>query len=311
MPGATVARRRDEPAGHHEADRLRIRVGDRLRFGKPALGDDRDPIADLEQLVQLLGDDEHRDALIAQVQQRLPDLRAAPASTPTSAARRSALRLLPDLAADDVLLQVAAGGCAQPPAAAGLDAERCDRRARSRRRRRAARNRCATMPPCVRREQRILRERHVGHRAATEPILGHEGEAELATRAASSVPTGVPSMRIASASPRAARRTARRAAPAGRCPIRRRRRRSRQRARAAKSLSAVPNGSSAGSVSPSTTRRSSPGRAARWRGCGRSPPIIIRASDARSPAGDRRYRSRAAAQRWRAGRARGSRRACG
>ena len=42
---------------------------------------------------------------------------------------------------------------------------------------------------------------------------------------------------------------------------------------------AVPNGSSAGSVRSRTTSASAPVRAARCCGCGRSPPIIIRASD--------------------------------
>ena len=82
--------------------------------GQPSLRDHREPVADLEQLVELLGDDEHRDAAVAQVEQRLADLRrGADVDAPRRLRGDHHLRRLPDLAADDELLQVAAGQAAR------------------------------------------------------------------------------------------------------------------------------------------------------------------------------------------------------
>src|SRR5512144_1655534 len=59
----------DERARHQHADLLRVGAGDGTRVGQPTLRDHRESIADLEQLVELFRNDEHRDAGIAQVEQ--------------------------------------------------------------------------------------------------------------------------------------------------------------------------------------------------------------------------------------------------
>ncbi len=85
-----------------------------LGSDEPALRDHREAVADLEQLVQLLRHDEHRDAVVAQVEQRLADLRGgADVHAPGRLRGDHHLRLLADLAADDELLQVAAGEAAR------------------------------------------------------------------------------------------------------------------------------------------------------------------------------------------------------
>ena len=56
VPGAM-----NEPR-HQHADLLGVGFARRARFGEAALRDHGEAVADLEQLVELLGDDEHRDA---------------------------------------------------------------------------------------------------------------------------------------------------------------------------------------------------------------------------------------------------------
>ena len=111
------------------------------------------------------------------------------------------------------------------------------------------------------REQRVLRQRQRGHRAAAEPLLGHEVQARACAgarrvRATMSLPNSADRCRLARAGPRP---TARPSAPAGRCPTRRRRRRSRRRApRSAMSCRSVPNWSCLASVRPCTCSTTAP-----------------------------------------------------
>src|SRR5262249_36560289 len=66
--------------------------------------------AELEQLVELFRDDQHGDAFVAQIDQRLPDLRRGADVQPGGRLRCDHYaRSLQNLATDDVLLQVAAG----------------------------------------------------------------------------------------------------------------------------------------------------------------------------------------------------------
>src|SRR5450755_4643623 len=97
-------------AAHPLADRLDRRLR-RLHARRDAtLGDDDEPVADLEQLLELLADDEHGAAVVAQRQQFAADLRRrADIDAPGRLRDDEQLRVGVDLAADDELLQVAAG----------------------------------------------------------------------------------------------------------------------------------------------------------------------------------------------------------
>src|SRR5664280_2895166 len=96
-------------AAHPLADHLGRGVARLHARRDPALGDDDKPVADLEQLVELLADDEHGAAVVAQRQQLAPDLRRGPdVDAPGRLRADQQLRVGIDLAADDELLQVAA-----------------------------------------------------------------------------------------------------------------------------------------------------------------------------------------------------------
>ena len=169
---------------------------------------------------------------------------------------------------------------------AALHVERGDRRARRTRapRRVRMKPRC-TMPCAMRGQQRVLGERHLGHGAAAEPLLGHEGEAERAA------------LRRRRAGPPAL--------PHERAPRRRRRAVRSPDSAASSSFWPLPETPAMPTISPARTvrrivaratcrtdrparsdervarrARRRPACASRWRGCGRSPPIIMRASDA-------------------------------
>src|SRR6516165_6527621 len=62
-------------ATHPHADLLDVGLADRLRRRQPTLRDHREPVAHLEQFVELLRQHEDRDALVAQVDDLLPDER--------------------------------------------------------------------------------------------------------------------------------------------------------------------------------------------------------------------------------------------
>src|SRR5207253_10161411 len=62
-------------AAHPYADFLDGRVADGLRGRQAALGDDGEPVAHLEELVELLGYDENGRAVVAEIDDLLPDER--------------------------------------------------------------------------------------------------------------------------------------------------------------------------------------------------------------------------------------------
>ena len=180
--GDAPRRRVNERPGHQQADLLGVGFVHRLGVGQPALRDHREPVADLEELVQFLRHDEHRDAVVAQVEQRLPDLRGrADVHAPRGLRGDHELRLLADLAAHDVLLQIAAGQAARDGVgAARLHAVRADRLDRVRAHDVGAHEPARDHAFAIRGQQRIVGERHLRHRAAAQPFLGHEREAERA-----------------------------------------------------------------------------------------------------------------------------------
>src|SRR6185369_13372200 len=174
----STARLAGPQTAHPLADPLDRRFARRHARRDAAARDDEQPVADLEQLVELLADDEHRAAGVAQREQFAPDLcRGADVDTPGRLRNDEELGLCVDLAADDELLQVAAREALRRRArAAGLDVEALDERS-------GERLDVADAQPPARadraraRQERVLRERERRHRAATEPLLGNEVQA--------------------------------------------------------------------------------------------------------------------------------------
>src|SRR6185369_17225099 len=171
----SMARLRRPQAAHPLADALDRRFARRDARRDAAARDHQQPIADLEQLVELLADDEHRAAGVAQREQLAPDLRrGADVDAPGRLRDDEQLRLGVDLAADDELLQVAAREALRRRArAACLDVEALDQGSRER-------LDVADPQPAARadrtraREQRVLRQRQRRHGTAAEPLLGDE-----------------------------------------------------------------------------------------------------------------------------------------
>jgi hypothetical protein len=98
-------------------------------WATPALRDHDEPVADLEQLVELLADHQQRAARVAQLEQLAADLRGgADVHAPGGLRDDQQLRVGIDLAADDELLQVAArqADLAAACGPAGLDVEALD-----------------------------------------------------------------------------------------------------------------------------------------------------------------------------------------
>src|SRR5215470_14368190 len=92
-------------AGHPHADLLDVRIARRPRRREPALGEHRDAIADLEQLVELFGDHEDRSAGVAELDELLADeSRRTDVDAPGRLRRHQHARPLQELAADDELL---------------------------------------------------------------------------------------------------------------------------------------------------------------------------------------------------------------
>src|SRR6186997_263810 len=124
------ARRNVPEAAHPPADPLDRRLGRRDARRDAAARDDDEPVADLEQLLELLADDEDGGAAVAQGEQLAADLRRrADVDAPRRLRDDEEPGLGVDLAADDELLQVAARealrGGARP---ARLDVEAADQR---------------------------------------------------------------------------------------------------------------------------------------------------------------------------------------
>ena len=111
-------------ADHARSSRLRGRHAGR----HAALRDHDQPVADLEQLVELLADDQQRAARVAQLEQLAADQRRrADVDAPGRLADDQQLRVGVDLAPDDELLQVAARqALGRRAGAAGLDVEAVD-----------------------------------------------------------------------------------------------------------------------------------------------------------------------------------------
>ena len=94
-----------------------------MRVGQPADIDDRQAVGELKQLVEVLGDDEHGRAVGRQVEQRLMDCGGrAGIHAPGRLRDDQHAGVLQHLAADDELLQVAAGQAARQR----VDARRAD-----------------------------------------------------------------------------------------------------------------------------------------------------------------------------------------
>src|SRR6266852_1696380 len=100
---------RTSHATHQEANLLWSDLMDRPRIGEQALIDDGDAVAEREDLVEILRDDENRRARLGEVNERLIDRRAgARVDPPGRLADDEHAGRLEDLAADDEFLQVAA-----------------------------------------------------------------------------------------------------------------------------------------------------------------------------------------------------------
>src|SRR5882672_1660482 len=96
-------------AAHPDADLLDVGVRRKLDWRQATLRNHRDAIADLEQFVELLRNNQHRRAAVAQVDQRLADERGrADVHPPRGLRHDQQLGLLQDLAPHDELLQIAA-----------------------------------------------------------------------------------------------------------------------------------------------------------------------------------------------------------
>ena len=97
-------------AAHQEADLLERGVGGRERAGQHADVDHRQAVGERQQLVQVLRDHQHRGAGAGEVEQRLMDRGGGAGVDPPGRLRdHQHARVLQDLAADDELLQIAAG----------------------------------------------------------------------------------------------------------------------------------------------------------------------------------------------------------
>ncbi len=148
-----------------------------------ALGDHHQAVADLEQLVQLLGDHQDRRAGVAQVEQGPADERGrADVHAPGGLGQHQQLGLLHDLAAHDELLQVAAGK------RLGFGVRR-RRTCTSNRWMHSSAKRLAAPQAdhaaeqhalAVGGEQDVLGEGQARHRAAAQALLGHEAHAQAA-----------------------------------------------------------------------------------------------------------------------------------
>src|SRR6266705_1664262 len=103
-----VARVRPHPA-HPYPDLLDVRLLNRFGRRQATLGDDRQTIAHLEQLVELFRQDEYRLPFVAQIDDLLANECCSPdVDPPGRLGHDEYLGVLHDLAADDELLQVAA-----------------------------------------------------------------------------------------------------------------------------------------------------------------------------------------------------------
>ena len=154
----------------------------------------RDPVGDLEQLVEILADHQHRGAAAGEIDQRLPDGGGGQASTPqvgwlTTSTPGSAQ----DLAADHELLQVAAGqraGGRVGPGLAHVEGARSRPRRAPARRRGAGRRSGASRAGGVAREHDVLRQAEGRGGGMAVALLRHEGGAAPPPRVDAEAPDG-------------------------------------------------------------------------------------------------------------------------
>ena len=134
--------------------------------------------------------------LAGEIDQRLVDRRrGAGIDAPGRLRDHQHAGLAQDLAADDELLQVAAGEARASGSRRRAHVERLgDAVDRSRASRRGRRSRGDQAARRVAGEQRILGERHARHGAVAEALLGHEGRAEPAPSVMRHRPAPLPSI---------------------------------------------------------------------------------------------------------------------
>src|SRR5471032_3370026 len=95
-------------AAHQEADLLRRDLVDRPRIGERSQIDDGNAVAEREDLVEILRDDQYRRARFGEIDQRLIDRRAGPGvDAPGRLADDEHAGRLEDFPADDEFLQIA------------------------------------------------------------------------------------------------------------------------------------------------------------------------------------------------------------
>ena len=290
-----------------------------MRRRDAALGDHDQPVADLEQLVEFLADDQQRAAGVAQREQFAADQRrGADIDAPGRLRDDQQLRLRVDLAADDELLQVAARQALRRRAgAAGLDLEALDDAGRpAPRTRRGVDPAAAPTPPrCASAACSAPGSASAPRRGRAVPRERSAGRARRRRRGEWRADVGWPNERDRCRAPRAGPRpTARPSAPAGRCPRRRRCRRSRRRAPRSRCRSGRRR---TGPAAAATGRRTAQHRRAGCAGLCAAAAAARRRSSAATGwrcllarvdlAGDACRR----AARCSGGTARGSRRACG
>ncbi len=164
---------------------------DRARLEKRALIDHGDAVAEREDLVEILRDDQHGGAGFGEIKQRLIDCRGRPrVHSPGRLADDQYARRLEDLTTDDEFLQVAAREAACPGSRpARPDIEPADHLAGEGARAAFVDEAVAHQPqPAIRAEESIFGERHLGDGAMAVALLGHEGGAVEAARCRAEMP---------------------------------------------------------------------------------------------------------------------------
>ena len=190
--GGSAQRLHHPQPAHPFTDQRHRRTGAIDGRRQPALGDHVQPVADLEQLFQLLAHHQHRAARVAQRQDLAADLgRSADVDAPGGLRHDQQLRVGVDLAPDDEFLQVAArqrlGRRIGP---SGLDVEAADD-FQCLLLQRPDLDPAALADGIGAGEHEVVRQPERGHGAAAQPLLGHEMHAQLAPRGAGPRRAGV------------------------------------------------------------------------------------------------------------------------
>src|SRR5258708_16668513 len=183
--GRRTSSMRMRPA-HQQPDAFACDAMRVARHRQPALRDHRDPVGNLENLVEILADDEDGRSGLRQVDQRLTDRGGGTGiDTPGRLTDDQHAGLAVQFAADDEFLQVAAGERVRfgvraafahiegraDPIGDGARSGRIDT--------------ARTHQPVLCRmtgEDYVLREPEAWDRAVTKPLLGNEGRVQAAAR---------------------------------------------------------------------------------------------------------------------------------